>query len=116
MVYGTFLFIFFERTGRVQYPFLDFRDGYRALLNLIGLCLAALALYQLAYYAHESFMKEYLDRAEHENVRGRRRGTRNSKGGDVQLQELANDLKVKDHESHSSRPLLLHEDQDDHSD
>ena len=104
LTYGAFLYIFFERTGRVQYPFLDFRDSYRALLNLIGLCLAALALYQLAYYAHELFMRKYLIKIENEGINGMK-GRRRRGRGDVQLQEL-----TKDRESHSSKPLLLHED------
>ena len=113
VAYGLFLFAFFEETGRVQYPFLDFRDAKKALFNLTVICLAALALYHLAYLGHESFIKKYLRSAEGgPDHKGRRRAESDSgKGGDVQLQELINDR-----ESHSRKPLLLHEDDDDHSD
>lgn len=47
LLYGTFIFLFWKITGRIQYSFLDFNCGYTAFWHILGINVGA----TMAYFA-----------------------------------------------------------------
>ena len=48
LIYGTFIYLFWKITGRIQYSFLDFNQGYSAFWHILAINLGATLFYFVA--------------------------------------------------------------------
>ena len=48
LFYGTFIYFFWKTTGRIQYSFLDFNNGYSAFEHILAINIGASIFYTLA--------------------------------------------------------------------